>query len=30
MKMRSPVARILHFNFQSAEDLGLCVVKHET
>ena len=28
--MRSSIARILHFNFQSAEDSDFWVVKHET
>ena len=28
--MRSSIARILQFNFQTAEDLGFWVVKHET
>ena len=28
--MSSPIARILHFSFETAEDLELWVFKHET
>ena len=29
-RMSSPIARILHFSFETAEDLELWVFKHET
>jgi hypothetical protein len=28
--MSSPIARILHFSFETAEDLNLWVMKYET
>ena len=30
IRMSSPIARILHFSFETAEDLNLWVMKYET